>query len=293
MVGFLGLPIKVPPSASNPRSIMPTDFYYVKNWFSFQHYSNRTPPWIKLYRSILTDPDFNQLTEVQQCRLMKLWIVASDYEGRLPRPNSELTRSQRLLNSALTLSSHYLNDEKMLAPLIAKGFITQDDTRGEPKVRASIVLAQRQSKRERQISPPTPSLRKGDAREDQKSGEEEEPKRKRNSGGMVIPTEEELVAYSREKGLPESEARRCWAFYETKGWVVGRAPMKNWRIAFSRTWMDETRRREEGNGSLYTRTPTKTNEQAVEAGKADMEYIRRQQQEQALRIQRLFTKEDT
>ena len=55
------------------------------------------------------------------------------------------------------------------------------------------------------------------------------------------PTVEEVAAYCRERGNGIDAEQFC-AFYESKGWVVGNAPMKDWRAAV-RTW--EKRREKE------------------------------------------------
>lgn len=56
----------------------------VKDYDHFQHYSKRTPPWIKFYFSVLEDYGFLQLAEVTQRHLTMLWLVASRYDGFLP-----------------------------------------------------------------------------------------------------------------------------------------------------------------------------------------------------------------
>lgn len=55
--------------------------------------------------------------------------------------------------------------------------------------------------------------------------------------GFVPPTDEEAVAECLRIGLPESEAERFMAYFESVGWVVGRTqkPMVSWRGAL-RTW---------------------------------------------------------
>ena len=35
--------------------------YRIKGWVKFQHFKDRRPPWIKLYRDILEDPDWHDL----------------------------------------------------------------------------------------------------------------------------------------------------------------------------------------------------------------------------------------
>lgn len=47
------------------------------------------------------------------------------------------------------------------------------------------------------------------------------------------PTVEEVAAYAAEKGYRGFDAGRFWNFYESKGWMVGRNKMTNWRSAVS------------------------------------------------------------
>ena len=56
----------------------------VKNWTEFQQYKDRDPKWIKLHRNILNDYDFDQLTEIQQNHLMKIWLLASKLDNKIP-----------------------------------------------------------------------------------------------------------------------------------------------------------------------------------------------------------------
>ena len=66
------------------------------------------------------------------------------------------------------------------------------------------------------------------------------------------PTAEEIAAYcrSRNNGL---DANQIWDFYESKGWLIGKNKMKDWRAAV-RTW--ERRKKDEpssanGGSSRY------------------------------------------
>ena len=58
----------------------------IKNWEKFQHYRNRRPPWIRLYRDLLDDPDFEALDGELVKTLIKLWLAVSDFsvDGTLP-----------------------------------------------------------------------------------------------------------------------------------------------------------------------------------------------------------------
>ncbi len=59
-------------------------FLAVRNWQKFQHYRDRNPQWIKLYGELLDDHNFLSLPEPAQAQLMKLWILASRRNNRLP-----------------------------------------------------------------------------------------------------------------------------------------------------------------------------------------------------------------
>jgi len=61
--------------------------YKVKNWAKHQHFKDRTPPWIKLYRDILDDPDWHDLDGESAKILVSIWLIASEdetKEGFLP-----------------------------------------------------------------------------------------------------------------------------------------------------------------------------------------------------------------
>jgi Helix-turn-helix domain len=49
------------------------------------------------------------------------------------------------------------------------------------------------------------------------------------------PTLEEMRKYGEQIGLPGCECEACFDFYESKGWLVGRVPMKDWQAAM-RNW---------------------------------------------------------
>lgn len=56
----------------------------IKDWNKFQHFKDRKPTWIKLYRCILDDIEwFNLSDEASKCLIM-LWLIASEKDGYLP-----------------------------------------------------------------------------------------------------------------------------------------------------------------------------------------------------------------
>lgn len=86
----------------------------IKNWEKFQHYKNRKPPWIKLYRDLLNDPDWFNL-DPKLCKLlMMLWLIASEDEnGNLPTLH-KLAFRLRVDEKRLAKQLQELNDWLML-----------------------------------------------------------------------------------------------------------------------------------------------------------------------------------
>lgn len=55
----------------------------VKNWEQFQHYSRRTPPWIKFHRALLNDYTFANMPDETKAHLVLIWLLASDQDGKV------------------------------------------------------------------------------------------------------------------------------------------------------------------------------------------------------------------
>lgn len=52
----------------------------VKKWREFQHYKDRSPPWIKLQKSLLDDYDFHRLPLASKALAPLIWLLASESE---------------------------------------------------------------------------------------------------------------------------------------------------------------------------------------------------------------------
>jgi hypothetical protein len=102
----------------------------IKNWKEFQHFKDRTPPWIKLYRYLLDDPDWHSLSGDEAKTLIMLWLVASEdkqMEGNLPALKNIAFRfriTEKELNQRLIKLSNWLilDDNEMISSCY------QDDT---------------------------------------------------------------------------------------------------------------------------------------------------------------------
>jgi hypothetical protein len=56
----------------------------IKNWTKFQHFKDRRPPWVKLYRDILDDLEWHELDPLAAKVLVMLWLIASENDGCIP-----------------------------------------------------------------------------------------------------------------------------------------------------------------------------------------------------------------
>lgn len=66
----------------------------IANWARWQSYrSDRgAPPWIKLHRSLLRNPEWSCLSDAEKGQLVSLWILAADKGGRIPDDPGVLKR---------------------------------------------------------------------------------------------------------------------------------------------------------------------------------------------------------
>lgn len=89
----------------------------IKNWHKFQHFKDRRPPWIKLYRDLLDDPDWHELDGDCVKLLVNLWMLASEdktHQGILPDFRKILFRlrlKENELKQGLTKLSHWLDQD--------------------------------------------------------------------------------------------------------------------------------------------------------------------------------------
>lgn len=95
--------------------------YKIRNWENYQHFKNgsRNPPWIKLYKDLLNNPDWHEL-DGDSCKvLIMLWMVASENSGTLPdlkKVAFRLRMNEGKLHKTITgLSGWILGDDIILA----------------------------------------------------------------------------------------------------------------------------------------------------------------------------------
>jgi hypothetical protein len=58
--------------------------FSVVNWEKYQHYKDRTPPWIKLHAAILNNYEFSCLQDASKAHLILIWVLASQMDNCIP-----------------------------------------------------------------------------------------------------------------------------------------------------------------------------------------------------------------
>lgn len=99
----------------------------IKNWSKFQHFKDRRPPWIKLYRDLLDDMEWHQLDPLASKVLVTLWLLASeDQNGCLPDTKTlawRMRMTEKQILDCISKLSHWL--ERDDSNVISKRY--QDD----------------------------------------------------------------------------------------------------------------------------------------------------------------------
>lgn len=69
--------------------------YKIKNFYKYQHFHDRKPPWIKLYRDLLDEISWFRISGEAARTLINFWLLASESHGNLP-PEREIMFRLRL-----------------------------------------------------------------------------------------------------------------------------------------------------------------------------------------------------
>jgi hypothetical protein len=123
----------------------------IKNWTKFQHFKDRRPPWVKLYRDILDDLEWHELDPLAAKVLVMLWLIASENDGRIP-DNKTLAFRLRLTElktkEIIIKLSHWLDQDDI--GVISNGY-QLDSTETE---RETEVEKEKEKEKEKETKPP-------------------------------------------------------------------------------------------------------------------------------------------
>jgi hypothetical protein len=114
------------------------NYLTVRKWDEWQSYrkDRQQPPWIKLHRELLRNPEWISLSDTQRGQLVSIWMLAADKNGRIP---DDANLIQRMC---------YMQKAPDLNLLIELGFL---DARVTPRRRQPDATVTPQSRGEEKI----------------------------------------------------------------------------------------------------------------------------------------------
>lgn len=183
----------------------------VNNWEVWQSFrkDRGAPPWIKLHRNLFSNPEWMELSDSEKGQLISIWLLAADKGGTIP-DSPVIIQKMCMLDSLPNINK-----------FIDLQFLRADDSQVVVKARSSDGQEWQHASR---IDAPEES-RGEESRVDQ-SGK---PKR------FAIPAESDVIEYMTERGGNKNEALKFIDFYSSKGWLVGKVKMKDWKASV-RNW---------------------------------------------------------
>lgn len=151
----------------------------VKGWEKFQHYKDRSPPWIKLHRDLLNNYDFNCLQDASKLHLMLIWLLASQMDNRIPA-DEDFIRNRTGIKGRIDFK-----------PLIDGGFLEDDSGLLAGCKQVAIVETEAEAERETEE-------------------EEEADKKTKAKKNQKLSPKKITIA---EIDLPENIPRNAWAAF--------------------------------------------------------------------------------
>jgi len=62
------------------------EYLKIRNWDKWQTYrkDRGQPPWIKIHRCVMRNPEWVSLTDAERGQLVAMWLLAADHDGAIP-----------------------------------------------------------------------------------------------------------------------------------------------------------------------------------------------------------------
>jgi len=190
------------------------EYLRITNWERWQSYraDRGQPPWIKIHRCVMRNPEWVSLTDAERGQLVAIWLLAADHDGDIPASESLI---QKLC---------FMTDEPKINKFIELGFVE-----GEL----------------------TPERRQDDANMTLQSRIEEnrkDKKRKDKGRNFIPPVLDDVIFYFKEKGYSTEVAKRAFEYYSTADWKDSKGnKVRNWKQKMLAVWFkDENREKIDG-----------------------------------------------
>jgi hypothetical protein len=205
-------------------------FFKIRNFAKYQHYRDRKPPWVKLYRDLWLDESFERLTDTSKLFLIGLFTIASECDNKIPlNPKwirKRLAIAKHIDFKALIASGFIEPIDESASDLLAKCYMKNDfkEKVGDCRVR------DRDRDRDRDRSTETePLTPKGEMCEIGK-----------NCNGKLQECSEAFERFWQEyprHDPPRKEARKSWCKQFHQGIII--ADLLQWLVSAAGNWTEK------------------------------------------------------
>jgi len=193
----------------------------ISNWDTWQTFrkDRGTPPWIKVYRNLLSNEQWVELSDAEKGQLVSIWILAADKDGTIP-DSPKMIQRMAMLDAIPNISK-----------FIQLGFMS---TTCQPDGNQEIISC--------------PQLDAPEKSREEESREDKKPVRR-----FTPPSVDEVKDYCNERnnGI---DPQSFIDYYQTNNWMRGKNKIKDWK-ACVRTWEARNPKQENKKTNNYKPMP--------------------------------------
>lgn len=234
----------------------------IKNWARFQHFKDRKPPWIKLYRDLLDDLKWHELDAEAAKVLVMLWLIASEYDGSLPSLKDlafRLRCSEKSIKSSISKLDHWLlqddigtiSDNTLMSPRYQDDAISDIGVKALARSRETETETETEGEKERMRGNGKPDLKTLiDLGVNEQAAIDWLAVRKAKRAPLTATVIADLTREAAKAGIPISEAvlicaRKSWQGFNAAwdwrsaadaGARHGRSTLEERNLAIARNW---------------------------------------------------------
>lgn len=203
----------------------------IKNWSKFQHFKDRKPPWIKLYRDLLDDMEWHLLDAEASKLLVMLWLIASEDAGNLPDIKTlafRLRMSQKQVNDCISRLGHWVERDDI--NVISDQYQSVPAT--ELNDSATVELTLGETETETETDTPIPPRGQSPKKANASVSLPTWLITLKAMGEQPIPEDDPVFDYAEEAGIPMDYMRLCWVEFKQRYSQPNAKRYKDWRAVY-------------------------------------------------------------
>ena len=203
----------------------------IKNWTKFQHFKDRKPPWIKLYRDLLDDMEWHLLDAEASKLLVMLWLIASEDAGELPDIKTlafRLRMTEKQVNECISRLGHWV--ERSDIRVISNRY--QEISATEFSDSATVELTLGETETETEKDSPIPPRGQSPKKETAAVSLQTWLTTIKAMGEQPVPENDPVFDYAEQAGIPLEYMRLCWVEFKQRYSQPNAKRYKDWRSVY-------------------------------------------------------------